>query len=204
MVVGKPPVPPVLAPELTGIPRAIACKYAGRARDQRITLEDLESLANVTFAEALAAWDEGLSPQGPGALGPYLVQRVEWKVRNYLWQPRLGTDERILRSCLSIKDVITSHEEELLGGEDPWDRLDRRLDAQATLCEIWAIVTPRQRELLEAILAANVNLREAARHVGCSHQRLYQVLDEVRQHVEQDRRTRRGAAEDENRAGRDG
>jgi len=74
-----------LTAEHLQIPHRIVSRYASAARDARVDLDELLGEAQLALVKAWRQWDFQKSPHGKAGLGPYLVQRVVWVVRNMIW-----------------------------------------------------------------------------------------------------------------------
>lgn len=74
-----------LSERYLNIPAAIARKYAARASNHGIDEEELVSAGYLALVEAARAFDLEKSAQGESGFGPFLVQRVEWRVRHAIW-----------------------------------------------------------------------------------------------------------------------
>ncbi len=151
-------------PEHLTIPRAVACRYARAAAARGIDIDDVESLANLAFALALAAWDEARSPGGVSGLGGWLHKCVSLRVRGAL----AGTIS-LDRDTLQMARAVPSRE------PLPGEALEIAEEAAAVL----ASLPPRQREAL-ALLREGLFRREAAERMGVSRQMVDQYATKAK------------------------
>ena len=175
---------PALTEEQLAIPHRISCKYLACAMRQRLTYDDLLSEAGYAMALALAAWREERAYLGTQNLGPYLVQRVEWRVRDLIW-PKKVVRERWRQKHVSLDEPLAGSERltisrEVRSHEPPPDKCVA--DAEEVRRAL-RVLPPRERRLLWLYFGEDRFLREAAQEIGVTTERARQLVERALERV---------------------
>lgn len=180
---------PLLTPRVLKIPAAVARKYAVRAREQGLDSDDLESAANLAFATALTSFDAAEHPAGEGGLPSWLLNAVEWKVRNLIWPPRKDVRERLRRDRTVSLDAPSQASSD--SGNDHLDLLgvlvcpdggspESLVDAHDEAASVLARLGPIQAAVVRLVCQDGLSHREAGERLLVSGSRIEQILSGAR------------------------
>ncbi len=174
------------------IPQKMASKYARAGRSQGLDYDELLSEAGLAFTEALAAWDEDRAPGGKEALGPYLVQRVEWKLRNVIWPSDRQGGRSVYRQRrgLSLDAADMPESISLLASHGRCcpglAALEAQGEEESALEAILEVLPPVIRPVIR-LLASGLAQHEVAQSLGLTTRRVRDVVSEARQRIDRAR-----------------
>ncbi len=168
-------------PRILSIPRAVARKFAARAKQIRMDVDELESIGNLALAKALARFD----PTKGSSSYPFCLQRVKWAVYRVIYP---DSEVKLAEIGTISRDALESPGEcvEAPAGASALEASD---EAAAAMSRLSAI----ERRLVEA-RAAGLDNSQIAEAVGYCKRWVEERFERIRAKSRRAARTVEGHA----------